>query len=311
MSNSKINSFIENEDLLLSCTFPDQNDFPYLTEQTSSTINTSSFVSIEENEALEIKDEIDFNIFDILQQQDPDIARVLESVSTDNPVLLPQLSENSTNLILQDVSKCEPNQIVSLAESDDKEIIEMKNLNPVTLTPSMNVPSRVSMRLIKKKKPYPDEKYEEPKRTRAKNGKLLKVGKRKRSVDDEEDSFKKIIDENSRDELYDNLYDEDSCSLFSFDSKMDYKMGSMRKRVDSKEFDPIKKESNKEAATRYRIKKSNERDSLFQTKMNLEKDNDKIRQRIELVQIEISYLKNMLVQTLLNKGMLKEETQIS
>ncbi|RNA00492.1 cyclic AMP-dependent transcription factor ATF-4-like [Brachionus plicatilis] len=73
----------------------------------------------------------------------------------------------------------------------------------------------------------------------------------------------------------------------------------------------MKKESNKEAATRYRIKKSNERDSLFQTKVNLEKDNDKIRQRIELIQIEISYLKNMLVQTLLNKGVLNEGTQIS
>lgn len=308
MSNSEINSFIENEDLLLSCTFSDQSDFPYLTEQSSCSLNPSSFLSIQQNEAKEIKDEIDFNIFDILQQQDPDIARVLESVASENPVLLPQLSENSTNLILQDDTKTEPNQIVSLAESDDREIIEMKNLNPVTLTPSMPIPSRVSMRLIKKKKTFADEIYEEPKRPRGKNNKVLRLNKRKISIDDDEELYKKNLDENSTDDFFENLYDEDSCSMYSYDSKMGYKM---RKRIDSKDFDPIKKESNKEAATRYRIKKSNERDSLFQTKVNLEKDNDKIRQKIELVQIEISYLKNMLVQTLLNKGVLKEGTQIS
>ncbi|RMZ94958.1 hypothetical protein BpHYR1_011574, partial [Brachionus plicatilis] len=208
MNNPDINPFIENEDLLLSCTFQDQSDFPYLTEHASCAINPSNFVSIAESEPKEIKDEIDFNIFDILQQQDPDIARVLESASSDCPMLLSQLSENTTNLLLED-NKAQLSQIVSLAESDDKEI--MKNLNPVTLTPSLPLPSRVSMRLIKKKRPYADEMYEEPKRQR---GKGFRAAKRKRSMDDEEEeSVKRNVDEGSRDELYESLYDEDSCSL--------------------------------------------------------------------------------------------------
>ena len=68
--------------------------------------------------------------------------------------------------------------------------------------------------------------------------------------------------------------------------------------------DPVKKESNKEAATRYRLKKLSEKDRMFETRVKLEKDNDHVKKRIELVQTEINYLKNLLVQMLLTKGAL-------
>jgi hypothetical protein len=71
--------------------------------------------------------------------------------------------------------------------------------------------------------------------------------------------------------------------------------------------DPIKKESNKEAATRYRLKKLNEKDQLFETRIHLEKENDQVKKKIELVQTEINYLKMLLVQMLLSKGVVHSE----
>lgn len=68
--------------------------------------------------------------------------------------------------------------------------------------------------------------------------------------------------------------------------------------------DPIKKESNKEAATRYRLKKISEKDKLFETRSNLERENDSVKRRIESVQTEINYLKNILVQMILTKSLL-------
>jgi hypothetical protein len=66
----------------------------------------------------------------------------------------------------------------------------------------------------------------------------------------------------------------------------------------------FKKESNKEAATRYRIKKMSEKDQLFETKVHLEKQNDDTQKKIDHVQTEINYLKNLLCQVLLTKGIL-------
>lgn len=64
------------------------------------------------------------------------------------------------------------------------------------------------------------------------------------------------------------------------------------------------KDSNKDAASRYRLKKINEKDHLFETRVNLEKENSDVKRRIDIVKAEINYLKNILVQMLLNKGYL-------
>ena len=65
-----------------------------------------------------------------------------------------------------------------------------------------------------------------------------------------------------------------------------------------------KKESNKEAASRYRMKKLSEKDRLFEAKQELEKQNDDVKKKIDHVQTEINYLKNIIVQMLLTKGIL-------
>lgn len=63
-----------------------------------------------------------------------------------------------------------------------------------------------------------------------------------------------------------------------------------------------KKDSNKEAATKYRLKKLSEKDQLFDMRGTLEKDNDGVKKKIELVQTEINYLKMLLVQMLTARG---------
>jgi len=73
------------------------------------------------------------------------------------------------------------------------------------------------------------------------------------------------------------------------------------------QLDPTKKDANKEAATRYRLKKLSEKDKMFETRMLLEKENDEIKRRCELVTTEINYLKNLLVQMLLTKGMMSDK----
>lgn len=81
-------------------------------------------------------------------------------------------------------------------------------------------------------------------------------------------------------------------------------LNGKRKRTKLENFDGIKKESNKDAATRYRMKKISEKDQLFETRLFLEKQNDDVKKRIDHVQTEINYLKNLLVQMLLTKGIL-------
>jgi hypothetical protein len=117
----------------------------------------------------------------------------------------------------------------------------------------------------------------------------------------EDDDFMTNMDENSNDREFINYvrrYERES----SMNAKRQKRLLS---DFESESFtNPIKKESNKEAATRYRLKKLSEKDTLFETRMHLEKENDNVKKKIELAQTEINYLKNILVQMLLTKGVL-------
>ena len=62
-----------------------------------------------------------------------------------------------------------------------------------------------------------------------------------------------------------------------------------------------KKQSNKDAATRYRMKKSTENSKLVETRVSLEQENEQVKKKIELAKTEISYLKNLIIQTILTK----------
>jgi len=117
----------------------------------------------------------------------------------------------------------------------------------------------------------------------------------------EDDEFLTNIDENSNDREFINY-----VRRYERESSMSVKRQKrLLSDLDSESFtNPIKKESNKEAATRYRLKKLSEKDTLFETRMHLEKENDNVKKKIELAQTEINYLKNILVQMLLTKGVL-------
>ena len=62
-----------------------------------------------------------------------------------------------------------------------------------------------------------------------------------------------------------------------------------------------KKQSNKEAAIRYRQKKIKERLDLFATRDNLKNENEDLKKKIQDIQLEISFVKNILVEMLLKK----------
>ena len=117
----------------------------------------------------------------------------------------------------------------------------------------------------------------------------------------EDDDFLENMDENSNDREFKNY-----VRRYERESSMNVKRQKrLFSDLESESFtNPIKKESNKEAATRYRLKKLSEKDTLFETRMHLEKENDNVKKKIELAQTEISYLKNILVQMLLTKGVL-------
>ena len=46
---------------------------------------------------------------------------------------------------------------------------------------------------------------------------------------------------------------------------------------------------------------------MFETRMILEKENDDVKRRCEIVHTEINYLKNLLVQMLLTKGIIGDQ----
>jgi hypothetical protein len=202
---------------------------------------------------------------------------------------------------------------------------------PVTVPPAQNTsilqltPTRVSTRLIKKKSgqvnvhstvsaksgktdlkrkrsaQYEDETSAEP---QPKSNRVLSRKANSTTNSSNENSLDcggEDGDSNTGDYIYFNNDDDDDDDQES----LMYPSSGMRcrSRTDSLN-DPLKKESNKEAATRYRLKKLSEKDRLFETRVKLEKDNDQVKKRIELAQTEINYLKNLLVQMLLTKGAL-------
>lgn len=127
------------------------------------------------------------------------------------------------------------------------------------------------------------------------------------SVDFESDDHI-YYDDDDDDEIHEN--DNDYFHSDDDDNEKDFKNYVRnynlmnRGRTGGNRIDPTKKESNKEAATRYRLKKLSEKDRLFQTRMCLENENNEVKRKIEMASTEINYLKSLLVQMLLTKGTL-------
>jgi len=252
------------------------------------------------------------------------------------PAYLPQISVNTTNQVLNnEIFQPEAQHQLSIFNlTDDCLKQEVKSPEiPTTNLPAADItPSRVSLRLIKRRnngnlrlfsemvKPK-----KEPKRL---NGPLKQ---RKRSIDEEDidENGSLFSNENSNDnstyKSVDNSISYDSDEHIYFDDEdfnpdhcdnsnerdfQEFVLNYNQKNKRDEQLDPTKKDANKEAATRYRLKKLSEKDKMFETRMLLEKENDEIKRRCELVTTEINYLKNLLVQMLLTKGMMSDKLEV-
>lgn len=299
----------------------------------STSSSTTTCESVEMTDQLGLKDEIiDADIFEFLRSEDPDVVSLIESLSnseqTSKPKYLPQISVNTANNILNEATNYDGNQQenspqYSLVHLDDT-TVKQEASSPINKLSDNLTPSRVSQRLIKrraanKEKAFTPRAKKEPKRLNT----LPKT--RKTSID--EDNRSLFSNENSNDnhtyKSIDNSVGYESDEHIYFDD--DDFMPSLNENSNERDYqnfvlnynsgikpeqEPTKKDANKEAATRYRLKKLSEKDKMFETRMRLEKENEEVKRRCELVNSEINYLKTLLLQMLLSKGMINDKMSV-
>lgn len=291
------------------------------------------------NDQLGYNDEIiDSNLFEFLRSEDPDVASLLDSLNNSdfNANYLPQISVNTTNKVLDDVvlenepqvPKKEIYNIVTLNNDDMKR--EVVTPPVAESLPEANIiPSRVSLRLIKRKSGRGNKSDQiittkpkkEPKRL------VSNLTKRNRSIHEDIDESGSLCSNDSNEIAYKSIdtsvgYESDEHIYFDDDDfasnnnensnerdfqkfVLNYK--NPKNSIEDIKLEPGKKDANKEAATRYRLKKLSEKDQMFETRMILEKENDDVKRRCEIVHTEINYLKNLLVQMLLTKGIIGDQ----
>lgn len=262
------------------------------------------------------------------------------------PAYLPQISINTTNQILnEEIVHTTPNP--NIANETEKPQLRKFSLDdtcfkqevesPPAQEPQSDLtPSRVSLRLINRRgdgnlrlyKKNQDMVVATRSKVKKEPKRLGNSAKRKTSIDDERDSL--FSNENSNDnntyKSVDNSVGYESDEHIYFDDDdftpnlcensnerefqefvFNYNQNNIRANKSLDQADPTKKDANKEAATRYRLKKLSEKDQIFETRMMLEKENEEVKRRCELVTTEINYLKNLLVQTMLTKGMIGDK----
>lgn len=363
-NNNKIDddlckNLIENQDLLLSSN-ANENDlgidfFSMMnTNLMSECVADSSTIDYQQqlvNDNLGFKDEIiDSDLFEILRSEDPDVVSLIESLSNSDPTFrpdyLPQVSVNTTNKILNESAPVpvqpqveqEPTKfsIVSLDDVFKKESYTPPPQNQPTQSNASVTPSRVSLRLIKRRNNGQlNKKNKDIMVTTKPKRELKRLGNHKRKISVDEDGSESgsvfSIDSSSDHNMFKSNnsvgYESDEHIYFDDDdfTSIDHNENSnerefqqfvlnynqqkkdLKMKLEMQMNDPTKKDANKEAATRYRLKKLSEKDQMFETRMLLEKENGEIKRRCELVQTEINYLKNILVQMLLTKGVIGEQ----
>lgn len=109
----------------------------------------------------------------------------------------------------------------------------------------------------------------------------------------------------------DSLSDEYSDSNSSLESTLNIKSHKRTKRIrasTSDNDDDLKKRSNKEAALRYRQKKLKQKEQLFCERDEYERENQVLKKKIDDIQVEINFVKNILVEMLLKKNLLSNTT---
>lgn len=234
-NNNKIDddlckNLIENQDLLLSSN-ANENDlgidfFSMMdTNLMSDCVADSSSIDYQQqlnvNDNLGFKDEIiDSDLFEILRSEDPDVVSLIESLSNSDPNFrpdyLPQVSVNTTNKILNESAPVpvqpqveqEPTKfsIVSLDDVFKKESYTPPPQNDSTQSNANVTPSRVSLRLIKRRNNGQLNKNNKDIMVTTKPKRELKrLGNHKRKISVDEDG-------------------SESGSVFSVDSSSDHNM---------------------------------------------------------------------------------------
>jgi hypothetical protein len=289
------------------------------TSTSTSNLNNNNASLVENSSFKNLCDLLSINQLEQQQQQHPQ-----------------QQQQNFNSIRLKDEQITDQNikQVPLTPPISPPVLTQLQQVSPSVL---QLTPTRVSMRLIKKKSFNDDEILTTKPKQRANSRNNNNNNKRKRSIDlDNEEKTVKILSRAAPNSA-DNSSNEDSLDMSNSDSNGEFiyynndeddhhnvsddgeeddlffadgtkrcskRRSSLLSNSNSSSADPVKKESNKEAATRYRLKKLSEKDKLFETRIKLEKENDNVKKRIELVQTEISYLKTLLVQMLLTKGVI-------
>ena len=303
---SVIDQLIENQDLLLGCAFNGQidntNSIAYLNETLNTPSNQCEPISLE-NEQKNIADQMqevgDFSLLDLLENQDPEMASLFKTINSEFTNEQSHISSNSTAKSLEHAEIPFNSNGVKITNENEKE----KKIDFISNN-------------IKKE----SEEMFKPTTRSTSQGKLLgnSLGSPKRSSKNNKKKIEKrkclgSIGEDEYDE-YDEKYR--SFSLSNNDDTTDSKACSSDQSCDLSEtsFDSMNnsrlrrkgknqhKESNKEAATKYRLKKINERNQLFETSQYLERQNEHVKKQIEIVQTEINFLKTFLVQMIIGKN---------
>lgn len=291
------------------------------------------FLRSEDPEVMSLLESL--NNSDLIQPQKQPVYLPQISINTTNQVL-DDVNNSST--------QADPQlSIFNLTNDHLKQEVLSPPSQPEVIQPEVPAASRVSLRLIKRRNNHNSSNAnlftdlvrpkKEPKRLK----------KRNRSIDDRTDvdeggSLFSNSNENSSDnnstynsksmgyESDEHIYFEDddfspsACQLLEENSNerefqefvLNYNeqrnVNGLGDGLDVIELDgTVKKDANKEAATRYRLKKLSEKDRMFEMRMGLEKENDEIKRRCELVVTEINYLKSLLVQMLLTKGVMSDK----
>jgi hypothetical protein len=126
---------------------------------------------------------------------------------------------------------------------------------------------------------------------------LMNSDTKKRKLDESSDE-----DEDSSGDDFLLLSPPPSSSMASEDTSSLSNGSAKRRRTSTKGESGNKKDSNRSAAKKYREKKQLEKDELFKKRDVLAKRNVEMRKSIEDIQLEISYIKSLLVEALIAKN---------
>jgi hypothetical protein len=294
-----INQLVENQDLFLGCVFNErnQNELSNGCFKLNENANSNSLTfptNLEEqqkNVAEQMEGITDFSLLDLLENEDAEMANLFKTINNECTNEQPQttriLEHVAIPLNSSDIKISNENNfdfISNIIKKESEEICATTS----SLSPSSyqnNLPSANSSSLVKEGS--------------KKNHNINKIGQRKRvkSIETDDNNNRSFSISND-----DSIDSSRACSSDQSCNTSEVSFDSMNTSILSRCGRNQNRESNKEAANKYRLKKLSEKNNLFETSQYLEKENEHVKNKIEIVQTEINYLKTFLVQMIIGKN---------